>query len=78
MQNYNIKDYITRTDAIQMQKKLLLQLRKEKNRPRPLSLCLIKSGNSVLHNSHSAFLTLNIFKSSSFSCNTHVFIFNHC
>jgi hypothetical protein len=41
MQNYNIKDYITRTDAIQMQKKLLLQLRKEKNRPRPLSLCLI-------------------------------------
>ena len=41
MENYNIKDYITRTDAVQMKKKLLLKLRKEKNRPRPLSLCLI-------------------------------------
>ena len=41
MENYNIKDYITRTDAIQMKKKLFLKLRKEKNRPRPLSLCLI-------------------------------------
>ena len=41
MENYNIKDYITRTDAAQMKKKLLLKLRKEKNRPRPLSLCLI-------------------------------------
>ena len=41
MENYNIKDYITRTDAIQMKKKLFLKLRKEKNRQRPLSLCLI-------------------------------------
>ena len=41
MENYNIKDYITRTDAVQMKKKLLLKLRKEKNRTRPLSLCLI-------------------------------------
>ena len=30
MENYNIKDYITRTDAIQMKKKLFLKLRKEK------------------------------------------------
>ena len=47
MENYNIKDYITRTDAAQMKKKLLLKLRKEKNRPRPLSLCLINKNIQI-------------------------------
>ena len=46
MENYNIKEYITRTDEYQMKKKLYLRLRKYKNFQKPLSLCLINRKNN--------------------------------
>ena len=46
MENYNIKEYITRTDEYQMKKKLYLRLRKAKNFQKPLSLCLINRKNN--------------------------------
>ena len=47
MQNYNINNYISRTDEGQLKKKIILRLNKIKNYKEPLSICLI---NKNTHN----------------------------
>jgi hypothetical protein len=53
MQNYNIQNYISRTDESEMKKKIILRLNKIKNYKEPLSVCLInKNFQSKENNSN--------------------------
>jgi hypothetical protein len=45
MHNYNINNYISRTDERQLKKKIILRLNKIKNYKEPLSICLINKNS---------------------------------
>ena len=67
MQNYNINNYISRTDEGQIKKKIVLRLNKIKNYKEPLSICLINK------NSHNLIKTNKFPKIRLISSNSQIF-----